>query len=342
MVNTRQPDPGKVAEAARMFHEGVAIAEIARRLGTPRPTVQSWKDAGRLVLVHERQADFIPPVLVDYDPPVEELIDRAEKDFIRRHAARESREWMRFKLKDDKPFGLAFVGDPHVDDGGTNWPLLKRHHTIMKETPGIYAIGLGDFTNGWSGRLAALHKDQSITARQAYKLAEWLFGSLPWMLLVKGNHDMWASQHGPGDPLDFIRRGPVPLEDWFARFVVETPSSEFKVHVRHDFKGHSQWNDLHSLMKSAKTGDEADILAAGHRHIWGTARGEHNGRVYTLIRARGYKWIDDYAERHQFESQKEGATVLAICDPRRQGTGRVMVFEDLEHGAEVLTMLRRG
>ena len=45
------------------------------------------------------------------------------------------------RVKGNKPIGVCFMGDPHIDNKGTNWPLLDQHIAILRDTEGMYAIG---------------------------------------------------------------------------------------------------------------------------------------------------------------------------------------------------------
>ena len=60
--------------------------------------------------------------------------------------------------------------------------------------------------------------------------------------------------------------------------------------------------------------------------------------MYTLLRARGYKYIDQYAENLGYPSQQFAATVCAVIEPKADSPARfVKCFADLAEGAEFLT-----
>ena len=73
---------------------------------------------------------------------------------------------MEIKIKSNKPIGVAFVGDPHVDNNGCNWPLLRRDIAIMRDTPGMFAVNIGDVTDNWAGRLVRLYADQEMSKKR--------------------------------------------------------------------------------------------------------------------------------------------------------------------------------
>ena len=66
-----------------------------------------------------------------------------------------------------------------------------------------------------------------------------------------------------------------------------------------------------------------------------------DGRVVCLARARGYKWIDDFATRHGFNDNIQGASVMFVIDSEEEVlTKRIKPFADISEGAEYLTWKR--
>lgn len=287
---------------------------------------------------------FDPPPIPADDIPVEQLIDQLAERFERRAENAAAKRWMRFALHDAGPYVLAFVGDPHLDDNGCNWPLLKRDVELMRR-PHVHGIMLGDVTNNWSGKLQRLYAHQDVSRDRAWKLAEWFWQAVPWLLLVKGNHDIWSQSHGQGDPLDWMARGSAALEDWQARIEIAAGEHTLRVWASHDFKGSSLYNPLHGPMRAQRfSAGEADILAAGHQHHWELFSGEDadkTTRPHWLVRARGYKYLDPHADRHQFAPQQHGATIAAVIDPSRDGPAAVQCYADLAEAVEILEFKRQ-
>src|ERR1700752_731048 len=91
--------------------------------------------------------DLIFPDLPSSELKPQEIAAQAEKRFSQHLAARDARRWMEIKVKSNKPIGVAFVGDPHLDNNGCNWPLLNRDIDVLAKTPGMYAVNMGDLTD---------------------------------------------------------------------------------------------------------------------------------------------------------------------------------------------------
>lgn len=286
---------------------------------------------------------FDPPQIPADDIPVEALIEQLAERFGKRAENAAARKWMRYTLKETGPYLLAIVGDPHLDDNGCNWPLLKRDIELMRR-PHCHGIMLGDVTNNWSGKLQRLYAHQDVTRDRAWKLAEWFWRAVPWLMLIRGNHDIWSQSHGQGDPLDWMARGSAGLEDWQARFEVAAGDHVTRIWASHDFKGSSIYNPLHGPMRAQRfSSGDADILCAGHQHHWEIFSGEDadkTSRPHWLVRARGYKYLDPHADRHQYASQQHGATIAAVVDPSRNGPAAIQCYADLAEAAEILQFKR--
>lgn len=283
---------------------------------------------------------FTPPDLPAAHEPLDEMLARREAAFLRRKAAATAKRWMKFTVEGDEPFALAFIGDPHADDDGCDLPTLRAHLDVIERTERMWGIGMGDWTNNWTGKLSRLYAEQGTTASDAWRFAEWMLSRPIWMLLLRGNHDMWS---GAGDPLRWIaQQGVAPLVDWSAQFVVACNGVEWKIEAAHDFPGSSMWNKLHAPMRRAKlVGQESDLYIAAHRHVFGLAeeQDEYTGRVSWLARARGYKAFDSYAHVSGYGQQQDrGQSIVAVCTP---STRRMRCFSDVAEGAEYLTYLRR-
>jgi len=286
---------------------------------------------------------FEAPVLPSPDEPVESLIERRCADYKRRAAAEKARRLIPITIKTPGPIGIAHLGDPHVDDDGTNWPLLRSHVEICQQTEGLFAANVGDLSNNWVGRLARLYADQATTARQGWQLVEWLLRAVPWLYLVKGNHDLWS---GAGDPVDWIMRGaPGVVDPYGARLALRFANGrEVRVNARHDFRGHSQWNAAHGPAKAAQMGWRDHILTCGDKHVSGynMLKDPASGLVSHAIRVGTYKMIDNYAKAGNFPDQNFSPCAVTIIDPEAEDeVDLVTVFWSLKRAASYLTWLRQ-
>lgn len=280
---------------------------------------------------------------------VTELVQRRKEQFSRYDAGLKAREIIPITVRDTKPIGILHFGDPHVDDDGTDIAALERHASIVRNTEGMYGANIGDTTNNWVGRLQRLYAEQSTTAREAWKLAEWFLGLVDWLYIVGGNHDAWS---GAGDPLKWILAGcGGPFEYDGIRLALRFPNGrEIRVNARHDFRGHSMWNPAHGVSKAAQMGWRDHILICGHKHVSGYNLNVHPdptsgldmGLISHCLRVASYKVHDRYAKQMGLPNQAISPCVVTIIDPQATSeVGLVHVFWCPETAAEYLTWLRK-
>lgn len=285
--------------------------------------------------------DVVHPFIPPDDKPVHQLIQDMCDRFEKRKDSYEAKKWMEFKVNTDLPIGINVFGDPHVDDDGCNWPLLKKHIDICKQ-PGVYGMNIGDTHNNWVGRLMKEYANQSTTRSTAWKFIDWFFreSGVTWLVILLGNHDGW---NFGSETMSKICENLCTMVDWRAQFVLKFKNGvEFRIDAAHDHTGQSQWNSLHAQQKASTMGGTAHLYIAGHRHNWAIAQHEcpHTNRIYHLARARGYKEIDDYSDKLGFGAQKNGASIFVVIDPTASEINRCRVFADPIEGAEYLAHLR--
>lgn len=281
------------------------------------------------------------------DIPIDRLLDIMEERNHLRKQSYEAHEWFPVKVRESKAIGILWFGDPHLDDNGCDIKLIRRYAELCASTDGLYGANIGDSSNNWSGRLAALYAKQEASQKTARRLVEWfmLHSGIKWALWLLGNHDTW------GDGADILalmaakhKTQKIICHDWEARFVLQFKNGcEIRVNAAHDFPGNSMWNPLHGTVKAAKFGDRIDLLVCGHLHNWAISQWEMaaQGNIPLMIRVKGFKTYDSYAQRLGHYEQREGSAILTVIDPNAATkAGRVQAFADVESGVEFLKWLR--
>lgn len=326
------------------------MTHAAKALGLGRSTFEGRVRTAKQRLEPEDKDEqkLVLPVTMSGDIPAEEIVEYLKKKHAKKKQARDANKWAQIKVNHKKPFGIAIMGDPHVDSGGCNWTLLSRDIDLIKNTEGLYCGNIGDTTDNWVGRLSALYAHNPTTRTDAINLAEWLITELKekWVFILRGNHDMWTASR-KDDPLTWFQKGGAPVMDWSYRFELTFPKGPpYRIHAAHSFKGNSYLNSTHGMQRRNRESEgEADLYAQGHHHEWALRQEEnpHNGRVHWYVKARGYKDIDTFAEVHGFGSQEHGASVTIILDPMEENpVRRAHCFADLEEAVSYLEWLRNG
>lgn len=282
----------------------------------------------------------------DGEPTAETLIAHLKVRNAQRIEHESAKTLQNVRLHVDGPVGIAFFGDPHVDNPGCDWASLERDVNVCKATEGLFAINLGDARDNWIGRLMALYAQHEVTSKQALTLIEWLFTSLPWLVTVLGNHDRWGNEHGDAaEIMHRLRKLPGLCEGHGARLKIHLPAGcDFTVHVRHDFPGGSQFNPAHALVRETLFGFRDHIMACGHRHSTGYIPVFHNDPVRLChgFRVGTYKVVDEYAREKGFQQQNWAKSMAAIIDPdfAHDPVRFIRPCFSLEEAAEYLTWRR--
>lgn len=349
--------PSRTEAAMREALTAVAahgsIKAAADATGIPRKTMSDRYHAGvaagvtfdkpRVRVKAGGVPDFELPELPSEYEPVEELIERRKKAFLRLQTAKEARDLIPVKVNIDGPYGVLHFGDPHVDDNGCDWNALEHHITLIDKTPGLFAGNIGDSANFWIGRLARLYGNQSVTAAEAVRMVEWFIGRLRWIFIIGGNHDVW---NGATDPVRWFAAQSQGVYEWHGvRLALQSPNGrEIRINARHDFAGTSMWNGAHAPAKAARMGWARDhVYTCGHRHsaaynMLVFNNGEH---IAHAIRVGTFKVYDDFAEAKGFPKENMPSALTVMNPDAKTAAGLVTVFWDVDEGAEYLRYLRR-
>jgi len=285
--------------------------------------------------------EFTP--LPDDDIPIEQLIEHRKRQFQHKQAHEEASKLIPIKVKIPGPIGILHFGDPHVDDDGTDLEALERHTQLVNDTEGLFAVNVGDTTNNWCGRLARLYADQSTSAAQAWKLAEWFVNRCNWLYMIGGNHDLWS---GSGDPLKWIAKQQNALyKSSEARIALRFPNgAEVRVNARHDHAGSSIWNPAHGPMKAALMGTRDHLYVAGHKHesAYSVLKDPITGITMHTMKVASYKVYDRYAKERGFRDNSLSPCALTTINPDLPPNhpDLIKVWWEPEEGAEYLRWMR--
>ena len=293
-------------------------------------------------VVDKGDYEFTP--LPDDDVPIEELIAQRKRKFQHKREHEEASKLIPIRVKMAGAIGILHFGDPHVDDDGCDIEAIERHTDLVNRTEGLFAANVGDTTNNWCGRLARLYADQTTSAAQAWKIAEWFINRCDWLYMIGGNHDLWS---GSGDPLRWIAKQQSALyKSSEARIALQFPTGlEVRVNARHDHSGSSIWNPAHGPMKAALMGTRDHLYVAGHKHesAYSVLKDAISGITMHAMKVASYKIYDRYAKERGFRDNCLSPCALTTINPALPSDhpDLIKAFWDPEEGADYLTYLRR-
>lgn len=320
------------------------LRDAVRKLGHEFGLTEEQVFSGTLAPPPTKTArSFDMPELPARRRPVAELVEERKRKTSQVIEASKARELVRVRVKQRGPIGLACIGDPHVDDDGCDIGALERDLKTIAANDAMHAVHVGDLTNNWIGRLTRLYAHQSTSADEALALAEWMFELCDPLVVVGGNHDGWRAELGR--LIEWLMKHRDGYSQAHgARIAFEFPSGfQYRMHVRHDFPGHSQFNVTHGMRRETLFGYRDHLLVAGHKHVDGVSIVPLNteGIVSTQVRVSGYKVVDDFADGKRYLPERMAPTVLAVVNPDARKAAEVTkLFWDLEDGSDYLTWLR--
>lgn len=326
--------------------QGMTVSEAADALKMNRQTLSQYVNSHTKVVGFEQReihTELDVPTPPDPNEPISELLARRKKSFDRHQQAETFNKLIPIRVRTAGPVAICAIGDPHVDDDLCDLGAIERDMTIIGRTEGMYALHLGDISNQWVGRLARLYAHQTTKPSDAIRLAEWMFEMAPPLAVINGNHDLW--DEGTSWLNYCVRQAGTKIHsDHGVRLNLKFPTGQdVRIHARHDFPGHSQFNPLHGLRKEHLHGLRDHINLAGHKHIDSAAVvPSPDGYMQWMFRVSGYKGHDDYAASMNLQKMKMAPTVALIIDPNaRLPAELVKPFWDLDEAADFLIFKRK-
>jgi hypothetical protein len=324
------------------------LRTLVSRAGGYRPAEKLLREKGHNIsartIARRLQDDYevsdVPPSI-----DIEELLEERVRKFRRLKKHTEASLIRTVTLPTNRPIGLGFVGDLHLDDDGTNIErVLADVNLFSGKNEGLYAAFMGDVWNNWTGRLTRLWADQSTNAKEAQTLVEHVFGIPRWLFVLLGNHDQW---NGKSDIVEYMLRDATNIlsaNEQRVRLVFPN-GREVLIHARHKFPGSSQYSKQFGQIKAAVMSGNSDIYIGADKHVSGYSNGWHDGqrRMWHAVQISSYKEIDEYPVELGLSPADMYRCPVALIDPKAADPVNFIRWEfDPHEGAKRLKWLRSG
>lgn len=324
-----------------LFNSGKSAPEIAKIIDRTEESVSQklrkiglsfkQRDTENFVI----QTNFVPSA----NRRIVDLLEDRRKEFARKKAHHEGKKDISISLPDE-PYGIFLFGDLHADDPGCDIDLAMAHMEIASETPGVYAINIGDISNNWIGSLARLYAKQATTDDEAASLVEWVMDSAPWIFTCLGNHDVWASTASY-----IAQKKGLLYASHGAKLTIQSGNSKIRIDARHDHKGRSQFNPSHGQLSQNYRGSDCDVIVAGHTHVsaYTLVRNGVSGKKAHCLRIGSYKAYDDFAESKHFSQDTLGPCAFLTVNTNKEcddPADKIHVWHDHIDGVKYLEALR--
>lgn len=281
-------------------------------------------------------------------PSADKILNAREEMGLRSKRKRAKGDWRKpslINIPGSGPVLLGIMGDPHLDNPGTDLDMFEREISRRNPEERIYTACGGDFFDNWPRAMGHLYAETG-DPEPAWIVFEDMMRRHPFLFSVSGNHDQF--QGGTANVLDVFMRGiGSHMRRSGGRFVLNMGQGEpITIAMRHIWRGNSQYSEAHNLKRAATFGHTEDDLIAGFHTHQGELRTHirpYDGKVSKLAQVSAFKRLDNYANDRGFMSAETPPYVWCVLDDREPVTShaRVQMFYDFEQ-AQAMREHQRG
>jgi hypothetical protein len=197
---------------------------------------------------------------------------------------------------------LVAVADQHVGGAGVDYPRLMDEAEVIRDTPGMYAVTVGDVVDSFvAPKLLALRTQTRLSIPDEAVLARRYLRVLAPKLIaaVGGNHEAWVTSLSGHDYFaEVIGQAARCLFDPNeCAFRLSVGGASWRVKMRHRWRLSSMYNATHGAQQASRQDQDMDIAIAAHTHVSGlvqefttggrTRLGLLCGSYMPLTRSRG-------------------------------------------------------
>jgi hypothetical protein len=255
----------------------------------------------------------------------------------------------------DMPIAIAFTGDWHLGAAGVLYGQLRRDMEVIADTPGLYAIGLGDYKENVKPQMkpgnalyANIMNEPGLQSRMALHRAEIARGK--WLVIADGNHDAWDySVAGISSTPQLAQHLGVPFfGEGGGTVFVEMAGVRYAIGVKHNNTGNSRLNTTNAQRRAFDewpNWENIDVICLAHFHFNDLQKVPRKGGACVYLRSGTYKAAfspggitrDGYAAKFGY-TPEYGVPIVILLPYER----RVIPFrgDDFKEGVEMLKTLR--
>lgn len=308
----------------------------------------------RAALIEGRKLEPVPvgaPVVgIKALPTVEERLARwqaLEEAAAAKAVLSPSQDVVPFVLADERPVGIAFIGDTHI---GAQIPYdrLVADLCRIRDTPGLYAVHMGDVLDNYkpSGKAASGMYGMAIPDPEEqleYAADRLAICRGKWLAILQGNHDAWDYKVAGVNRLPDLARhlDAAYVSEKGCTLDVELNGHRSVVGCKHTFAGTSRITKTNAQRRMYDEwpwfddGVTLDVVVLAHTHEPEVAHTVRHGRDVWYVRTGTYKVKDSYGESLGYRSAYGVPVLLLWPDGSRR-----MVVKDFDLAVELLALLR--
>lgn len=243
-------------------------------------------------------------------------------------------------LDEDKPVGIAFWGDWHMGCRGVDYDKLDEDTEIIRNTDGLYVIGMGDYKDNASGlvhqdgthdSIATTDLQDKLVMRRFEQTAD------KHIVTIRGCHDDWDKRNSNKDFIQALCGITGAVNLWHGGIINLTVGDiEYRIGARHKYKFESSLNTTNTQRNFMNEFGPCDIIALAHKHFCELEHTERMGTEVIYLRSGSYKRYDEFGQKLAGYEGIHGVPLCILFPHERQ----IIPFRRLEDGVAVLKTLR--
>lgn len=253
-----------------------------------------------------------------------------------------------FTAPDALPIGIAMTGDWHCGAGGVLYRQLKADLETIRDTDGLYAIGMGDYvenvmpqSKAGTALYSGLFNEPGLQQRYAVTRARIAAGK--WLAIAQGNHDAWSYKWAGVSRTDELaaQLGAAYFGEGGGTVFAQVGGERYVVAVRHNTAGNSRINTTNPMRRAFDDwpmwGESCDVICIAHLHFNDLQTATRRGGRCVYLRSGTMKVRDAYAEGKGFKPEYGVPLVILLPDKHK-----VIAFrgDDFAEGVAYLNWIR--
>ncbi len=291
----------------------------------------------------------IPPIVTGTADPAEspaEMWERAKKATKRDVKRARQLRLADVAILDDYPVALSAISDQHIRESGPiDIERMERDATLVRETPGVYAVLGGDGADNHVKHRAAMAAGGSAPRRE-WQMYDHYLGMFrgedqpsKLVAMISGNHDEFGKDMTGLDEVARLARDHAifyaPDELLLTVTVGKVP---YRVKIRHQYRYNSSFNKLHTVQRLWDMGDDDfDIGIVCHHHEGTVGDFGKHGRTIYAARPGSYQITSGYGRRYGFPLTTPTCPTFILYPDRF----KIVAFRDIEDAVFHLNALRQ-
>jgi hypothetical protein len=247
-----------------------------------------------------------------------------------------------FTFPKDEPIAIAFMGDVHLGDLGTNYEQIRTDTKLIKETENLYLVCGGDYINNFIKRGKNYNEYEVVQPRVQWKLVEWFFRELEDSIIAiaTGNHDAWTEELTQFDALySIVKNMNFVYTKHGATLDIHLPGNSYKVMFKHNIRAGGGMNPTAAVKQMLRQDGNADIGALFDTHVGAVEEFILEGQWRVAVRTGSYKTQDHWGNAMGFADDVIAAVPVVVLHPQK----RYMIpVRSLSQGVSVLNWAREA